>query len=420
MENRAYGRKYPVVVFVAKLFNVFPIQYGNIYSKYLIWAAAVCQIILLTTTCLTNLAWKRQVLKHQNIERATDDLAQLLILICNVLNNITITFCKHDEILAFLQSISSQDRCIQFSSQNKWFPWISNGMLIFCCSIFLFEISYGMQMITVHKLFITGMLERFIQLCQLNAVLLIISMVINEITHRLENLNQMLLGMNDYFTRTSQNQVFSINDDGRPSEIFAEGTDNPSFCACEKLVTLRKCHIFLCNKVDECNQIFGVIMFFLIWVITITWLDASVMLISIQVIGNFQIDGMLDIKSNMGFLIFMGLFGIAGSMVQAVILACTAEKLSVETKKTSIICCTLQADFSSGRKFNNQTCYIRELGVLNRQSFQRQPCINAAGFFSVNHKILSRIMANVCSYLLIVSQFLIQKYRDNKTRTKHE
>lgn len=74
--------------------------------------------------------------------------------------------------------------------------------------------------------------------------------------------------------------------------------------------------MFLCNKVDECNQIFGVIMFFIIWVITINWLVASVMLISVHVIGDFQIEEMPDINSNVGFLIFMGLFGIAGSMVR--------------------------------------------------------------------------------------------------------
>ncbi|KAF7268748.1 hypothetical protein GWI33_018100 [Rhynchophorus ferrugineus] len=196
------------------------------------------------------------------------------------------------------------------------------------------------------------------------------------------------------------------------SDVLEDENEMTNRCPCEEVHKLRKCHVYLCEKVDEYNNIFGTIILLLLFVITVVWLDCTVFFASIYMLRTNS-KPRLPVYDGLLYFILIGIFWIAGAVIQAIALASTGEKLLKETTKTSRISSALLTHLPLSKTPDVDHCYKKQLELLNQQSSFKKICVSAAGFFDVNNKMLGVMAANVSSYLLIILQFLTQKEDKN-------
>lgn len=86
----------------------------------------------------------------------------------------------------------------------------------------------------------------------------------------------------------------------------------------------------------------------------------------------------------------------------AILIIAPCEEATKEAQKTSYISYKLLNDMPV---CNKQQGMRDDLTLLAQQSYYHSPTFNAAGFYQINHTLLSCILASVTSYLIVLIQF---------------
>ncbi|XP_060533623.1 uncharacterized protein LOC132706356 [Cylas formicarius] len=142
-----------------------------------------------------------------------------------------------------------------------------------------------------------------------------------------------------------------------------------------------------CDSVEKFNSTYGPLLFTMIFTLIFSSLFYGAVIL---------------VPSNKEFKISNTVY-FACNLFQVIFLARAGERLSNETKKTASICYSLmQNPVKNHFLASNDNL----LFVLAQQASYRRPEISAAGFFPINHSMLIFFTSTVCSYFIVVVQFL--------------
>ncbi|XP_030763952.1 uncharacterized protein LOC115888374 isoform X2 [Sitophilus oryzae] len=252
--------------------------------------------------------------------------------------------------------------------ENNCCKYKVNVLQLFALVVFIADLAFGFHILGT-TMYFRYFLPRYLQASQLNAMIFIVASIMKEITDRFELLNGLLGQMKqerlnviegpDSARRNNKDDVYS--NISNPDEDRENDCTN---CPCEKLYQLRKAHIFLCNKVDEYNALFGTVLLFLLFVITVVWLDCTVFFASIHILRANAARFHFDQGHGMLYFILIGIFWIVGALIQAFALASTGEKLLNESSNTSKTCADILANIRPVKTPDLDRCFRRELEML--------------------------------------------------------
>ncbi|XP_074038711.1 uncharacterized protein [Leptinotarsa decemlineata] len=287
-----------------------------------------------------------------------------------------------DNLLKFDKNVGVNPRCRKL----KTIFWISfPTALLIVPTIIILDSWVWLDSVSMdmYKYYVV----RNIQYCQVCALIVFWFWLAIEILHRFSILNGILETIRE--TSLDHGKLSIVKDLTEEVEPVENGQDI--------LEKVTEYHNFLCEVVNDVNDLFGlIILFFEIFVI-----GYVVQYTSVIILYTVLKEPMIDIRFRERLALVSAAW-IFVSGLKVVFLSTAGHFVEKEANRTIVICYNL---INNLKRRANYERLKEELQDLSQQVARRNPRLTASGFFVINLTMLGCIVSSVTSYIIIALQF---------------